>query len=33
MKNIGLMDADPATPEVGTGLLTGWLNEPALPAN
>ena len=26
MKNIGLKDADPASPEVDTGLLTGWLN-------
>ena len=26
MKNIGLKDADPAAPEVDTGLLTGWLN-------
>jgi len=26
MKNIGLKDADPAAPEVESGLLTGWLN-------
>ena len=25
-KNISLKDADPAAPEVDTGLLTGWLN-------
>ena len=26
MKNIGLKATDAATPEVDTGLLTGWLN-------
>lgn len=26
MKNIGLRDIDNATPDVDTGLLTGWLN-------
>ena len=26
MKNIGLKDADPAAPEVDSGLLIGWLN-------
>ena len=26
MKNIGLKATDDATPEVDTGLLTGWLN-------
>ena len=26
MKNIGLKAIDHATPEVDTGLLTGWLN-------
>ena len=26
MKNISLKDADPAAPEVDSGLLIGWLN-------
>ena len=26
MKNIGLKNADPAAPEVESGLLIGWLN-------